>query len=259
MGRKDCGSNVHGIHMYVDYWTELVDDWPNIKMRWHYSMFIKEDYGQNSLQWYNAVFNFHTNKHVFNVNISGAMQTGVLAAGTLDLPFGNGPSVYHTPGCSTSFGNFSSSGVIGETQTIPGPSVYQCENPRSINPFDAIIDYKLSNVRGYWRTYLWDSYSQKTWNVSPDTGNGSVKLTGLSEETSYHVTTKVVDRDGNVRYTGGVFASFTTIADQLKIALNQNGRLVVARVFYNSGGRIYKVKKAYRNQNGTIKKINNFG
>ena len=90
MTRKDCGSNTSGIHMMVDYWTELVGNWPNIKMRWHYSMFIKEDYWQNSLQWNEAVFMFHTNKHTFNVNLSGATQTGVLAAGVLDLPFGNG-------------------------------------------------------------------------------------------------------------------------------------------------------------------------
>lgn len=118
MTRKDCGSNTSGIHMMVDYWTELVGSWPNIKMRWHYSMFIKEDYWQNSLQWNGAVFMFHTNKHTFNINLSGATQTGVLAAGVLDLPFGNGPSVYHTPGCSTSFGNFSASGVLGESQSV---------------------------------------------------------------------------------------------------------------------------------------------
>lgn len=259
MTRKDCGSNTSGIHMMVDYWTELVGNWPNIKMRWHYSMFIKEDYWQNSLQWNGAVFMFHTNKHTFNINLSGATQTGVLAAGVLDLPFGNGPSVYHTPGCSTSFGNFSASGVIGESQSVGGPSVYECGNPRNINPFDAAIDYKLSNVRNYWRVYLWCAITGKTWNVSPDNGNGSIKVTGLNPESSYKITTKVVDRNGTVQYTGGVYASFTTPADQLKIAFNQGGRVKVARVYYNHNGTIKKVKKVYRNINGSVKKGVNYG
>lgn len=259
MGRADCGSNIHGIHMYVDYWTELINDWPNIKMRWHYSMFFKADYSANSLAWDGAVFMFHTNRHVFNVNMYGATQTGVLASGVLDLPFGNGPSVYHTPGCSTSFGNFSASGVLGESQSVAGPSTYHAENPRNVNPFDAVVDYKLSNVRNYWRVYLWDSYHDKTWNVSPDNASGSIKLTGLNPETSYHITTKVVDRNGTVQYTGGVYAAFTTPADQLKIAFNQNGRLKIVRVFYNDNGTIRKVKKVYRNINGNIKKGVNFG
>ena len=229
MTRKDCGSNTSGIHMMVDYWTELVGSWPNILMRWHYSMFIKEDYWQNSLQWNEAVFMFHTNQHTFNVNLSGATQTGVLAAGVLDLPFGN------------------------------GPSAYECSNPRNINPFDAVIDYKLSNVRNYWRVYLWCAITGKTWNVSPDNGNGSIKVTGLNPESSYKITTKVVDRNGTVQYTGGVYASFTTPADQLKIAFNQGGRVKVARVYYNHNGTIKKVKKVYRNINGSVKKGVNYG
>ena len=169
------------------------------------------------------------------------------------------PSVYHTPGCSTSFGNFSASGVLGESQSVGGPNVYECGNPRNINPFDAAIDYKLSNVRNYWRVYLWCAITGKTWNVSPDNGNGSIKVTGLNPESSYKITTKVVDRNGTVQYTGGVYASFTTPADQLKIAFNQGGRVKVARVYYNHNGTIKKVKKVYRNINGSVKKGVNYG
>lgn len=258
MGTLVCNTSASGIKMVVDYSTELVGTWPNIVMRWHYQMYMTEQ-AYWSLQWNGAAFNFHTNVHYFNINISGATQTGILAAGTLDLPFGNGPSVYHTPGVSTAFGNFSASGVLGETQTISGPSVYQAQNPRNINPFDAVVDYKLSNVKGYWRVYLWDYYSGKTWNVSPDNADGSIKIANLSAETNYRITTKVVDRNGTVRYTGSNFATFTTPADQLKIAFNQSGRLKIARVYYNSGGSIKKVKKVYRNNNGNIKKGVNYG
>ena len=259
MTRKDCGSNIHGIHMIVDYWTELVGNWPNIYMRWHYSMFIKEDYANNHLRYDGAVFMFHTNQHIFNVNISGITSTEVLASGTLDLPFGNGPSVYHTPGCSTSFGNFSSSGVLGESQRVNAPNVYQCSNPRNINPFSAVIDYELSNEHNYWRLYLWCAISGQTWVVSPDNGNGSIKLIALTPESSYKITAKVMDRNGNVLYTGGVYASFTTPADQLKIAFNQGGRVRVARVYYNYNGTIEKVKKVYMNVNGSVKKGVNYG
>ena len=120
-------------------------------------------------------------------------------------------------------------------------------------------DYYLTNKNNYWRVHLWDKLSEKTWNVSPDNENGTVILTDLIPETNYQITTKVLDRSGNVEYTGGVFATFTTLTDQLKLCFNNSGSLKIARVFYNQGGIIKKVKKGFINQNGTINRFKNAG
>lgn len=264
MARVECGTTISGIYCVCDYSAYPVGNYPNIVMRIDYQFRVRMAYAQNSISGYTN-FWFHTKKH--NVNIPytvGAVTTGVLASGSVDISWGSGVSVTHAPGYGIELpgpsgpgSGGSGSSTVSITSSIPAPTRYDCDNPRNITPTSATIDYHLSNKNNYWRVYLWDKISGKTWNVSPDNGNGTVTLTDLDPETNYQITTKVVDRSNIVRYTGGVFATFKTLTDQLKLYFNDNGVLKVARVFYNQNGTIKKVKKAFTNIGGTIKMVSN--
>lgn len=266
MARVECSTSINGIYCVCDYNAYPVGNYPNIVMRIDYSFRVRMVYAQNSISGYTR-FWFHTNSHTVNIPYTaGAVTTGVLASGSVDISWGSGASVTHVPGYGIDLpgatgpgSGGSGSSTVSITSSIPAPTKYDCSNPRNITPTSATIDYFLTNKNNYWRVYLWDKLSGKTWNVSPDTGNGTANLTGLNPETNYQITTKVVDRSGNVKYTGGVFATFTTLTDQLKLYSNDSETLKIARVFYNKGGIIKKVKKGFINQNGTIKRFKNAG
>lgn len=266
MARVECSTSINGIYCVCDYNAYPVGNYPNIVMRIDYSFRVRMVYAQNSISGYTR-FWFHTNSHTVNIPYTaGAVTTGVLASGSVDISWGSGASVTHVPGYGIDLpgatgpgSGGSGSSTVSITSTIPAPTKYECGNPRGITPTSATIDYYLTNKNNYWRVYLWDKLSGKTWNVSPDTGNGTANLTGLNPETNYQITTKVVDRSGNVKYTGVVFATFTTLTDQLKLCFNNSGSFKIARVFYNQGGIIKKVKKGFINQEGTIKRFKNAG
>lgn len=260
MASKSISTTDRYITLVVDYWTEIVGDYPNCKMRWHYSAYLHfSAYG--SVQYDGAVFTFHTTPHKFNINFStnGAGNTGTIASGYVDLPYGNGQSVYHTPRVSLSCGNLSASGSIGASISMPKPSTYHCENPRDIKAKSVTLDYKLSNVHNFWRAYLWDSISDKGWSVSPDNKDGTVTLTDLAPETRYKITVKVVDRNGNVALTGGKYAEFTTAVDQLRVGIKVDGQIKRARVWLKKDGKCIKVKKGFYKIDGQVKRIKNLG
>ena len=256
------GTNTGGINMVVDISTSIQDNYPNAKLRVNFGVYFTAQYSQNSLVWNGATFYFDGTGFSLSVNGYGAGRypsSGYTCSGYKEYSLGNDYTLTKSISVSTAFGNFSSSGELSASGSIAAPTKYECGNPRDITPASATIDYYLTNKNNYWRVYLWDKLSGKTWNVSPDTGNGKANLTGLNPETNYQITTKVVDRNGIVRYTGGVFATFTTLTDQLKLCFNNSGSLKIARVFYNQGGIIKKVKKGFINQNGTINRFKNAG
>ena len=264
MARVECSTSVNGIYCVCDYNAYPVGNYPNIVMRIDYSFRVRMAYAQNSIAGYTK-FWFHTKSHTVNIPYTaGAVTTGVLASGSIDISWGSGVSVTHVPGYGIELpgatgpgSGGSGSSTVSITSSIPAPIRYDCSNPRNITPTSATIDYYLTNKNNYGRVYWWDKTSDKGWSVSPDNGNGTVILTDLNPETNYQITTKVVDRKDTVRYTGGVFATFTTLTDQLKLALNIDGVLKVVKAFYNQDGLIKKVKKGFINQNGFILRFKN--
>ena len=256
------GTNTGGINMVVDISTSIQGNYPNAKLRVNFGVYFTAQYYQNSLVWNGATFYFDGTGFSLSVNGYGAGRypsSGYTCSGYKEYSLGNDYTLTKSISVSTAFGNFSSSGELSASGSIAAPTKYDCSNPRNITPKSATIDYYLTNKNNYWRIYLWDKLSGKTWNVSPDNGNGTVTLTDLNPETNYQITTKVVDRSGNVKYTGDVFATFTTPTDQLKLCFNNSGSFKIARVFYNQGGIIKKVKKGFINQNGTINRFKNAG
>lgn len=256
------GTNINGITMVVDVNTSISGNYPNIKCRVNFGVYFNAAYSQNLLQWSGATFYFDGTGFSLSVNGRGAGRypsSGYACSGSKEYNFGSSYNFSKNINVSVAFGNFSSSGTLTASASIPSPSRYECGNPRNITYNSATIDYFLSNNNNYWRVYLWDNLSGKTWNVYPDTGNGTANLTGLNPETNYQITTKVVDRNGAVVYTGGVFATFKTLEDQLKLTLNVGGTLKIVKAFYNQGGKIKKVKKGFINQGGTIKRFKNAG
>lgn len=256
------GTNTNGITMVVDVNTSIVGNYPDVKCRVNFGVYFNAAYSQNLLQWSGATFYFDGTGFSLSVNGSGAGRypsAGYACSGSKEYSLGNSSSFSKSIGVSTAFGNFASSGTLSAGASIPAPTRYDCGNPRNITYNSATIDYFLSNNNNYWRVYLWDKLSGKTWNVSPDTGNGTANLTGLNPETNYQITTKVIDRNGAVVYTGGVFATFKTLEDQLKLTLNVGGTLKIVKAFYNQDGKIKKVKKGFINQGGVIKRFKNAG
>lgn len=256
------GTNAGGINMVVDISTSIQGNYPNAKLRVNFGVYFTAQYSQNLLVWNGATFYFDGTGFSLSVNGYGAGRypsSGYTCSGYKEYSLGNAYTLTKSINVSTAFGNFSSSGNLSASGSIAAPTKYECGNPRDITPTSATIDYYLTNKNNYWRVYLWDKVSGKTWNVSPDTGNGTANITGLNPETNYQITTKVVDRNDIVRYTGGVFATFTTLTDQLKLPFNADGTIKVAKVFYNENGTIKKVKKGFINQDGTIKRLKNAG
>lgn len=255
------GTSTNGLSMCVDVYSWLEGNYPNVQMVVSYGMYYTAQYSQNSLTAYSATFTFDGTSHRYDANGRGAGRypsSGYYASGQKRYSLGNSSSISKDMYCSTAFGNFSAGGTCSASQSISGPSVYQIDKVEEITPFTAKATYRLSNSRNYWRIRIKDTVSGKTWNVSPDNGNGTKVLDGLSPETKYNLKAEVLNRNGEVAYTGnGV--EFFTIADQLKLAFNQGNTLKMARVFYNDNGVIKKVKKCFINQNGTIKRMKNYG
>lgn len=259
MATKEVATNVAYLYLCVDYSTSIVGDYPNIKFRFSYKMrFHLTAYG--SVQYTGATFKFGYNSHSFNVNYTapaGGGYSSYLVSGTIDYDWGKNRSVTKEPTFSTSFGNVSASGSVSATQTIPEPSVYQCENPRDVTPFEATIDYLLTNSHNYWRVYLLDSISNKTWDVDPNTEDGSITLTNLTPETRYNITACVIDRNESLVYTGGIYAAFTTLVDQAKLFIKQSGSWKKGKAFLKKDGSWVKIKKVYLKQNGSWNKATN--
>lgn len=261
MPSKVIKTNNQYVNLVVDYSTEIVGDYPNCLMRWHYSAYLSfSAYG--GIDYNGATFTFHTKVHTFNIHYytGSSGNSPVFASGTLDLPYGKGQSVYHAPGVALNCGNiYYASGSIGASISMPKPSIYHCENPRDIKAKSATFDYKLSNEHNFWRAYLWDSISDNTWNIDPDNTDGTVTLTDLTPETHYKITLKVIDRNGALALTGGKYVEFTTAVDQLRIGIKIGGQIRRARVYLKKDGKCIKVKKGFYKKDGKVKRIKNLG
>lgn len=261
MASKSIATNNKYVTLVVDYSTEIVGDYPNCVMRWHYSAYLSfSAYG--GIDYDGATFTFHNKVHTFNIHYytGSTGNSPVFASGTLDLPYGNGQSVYHAPGVVLNCGSiYYASGSVEASISMPKPDVYHCENPRDIKAKSATIDYKLNNQHNFWRVYLLDVISDKTWNVNPDNKSGTVTLTDLNPETHYKITVVVVDRNGSSALYGGKYAEFTTAVDQLRIGIKIDGQVKRARVYLKKDGKCIKVKKGFYKKEGKVKRIKNLG
>lgn len=257
MATHDISTSVRGVYLRVKYNVYVDGNYPSITMRVTYSTCFYFPNG-GTVQWNGAYMNVGGDNRQFSINHSGPGESATCTSGTLRYGFGNSQSKTQRISVYTKFGNILADGAFTVSASIPGPSTYQIDDVSEITPFTARVNYRLSNVRNYWRIRVKDTISGKTWSVNPDNGNGTSVLTNLKPETKYSLKAEVLNRSGGVSYTG-VGVEFTTIADQLKLAFNQSGNLKMARVFYNDNGVIKKVKKCYVNQNGSIKRVKNYG
>ena len=159
---------------------------------------------------------------------------------------------------------------------------------------------KVTNITPFGGTFTWSDFSigegateyryQYSFDGSKWTDvakRTSLTINDLAPETSYTFRVRIVDNYGTASDAASV--SFTTIADQAKVALNlreyedtlltkdgfpitdksgvnlsvnivsQDGGLRQTRLWYNDNGKVKKVKKIYYNDNGKIKVHLNFG
>lgn len=126
-----------------------------------------------------------------------------------------------------------------------------------ILPFSAKLTFSGFSINAGASSYSYQySYDGSNWN-SNGTGT-TLELSSLTPETTYNIRVRMLDNFGQA--SDVVTATFTTLADQVKLAYNKDGEtLQQARLWYNDKGTLKKVKKAYYNENGTIKVHTNYG
>lgn len=155
-----------------------------------------------------------------------------------------------------------------------------------LNPFGATFSWSGFQIKDGASSYFYQySFDENYWsNLDTET---SLKLSNLVPETSYIFRIRIVDNFGTVSDFASV--SFTTPADQAKVAYNQdiaeekimtadgfelidtNGNSIqallvqkkeslrTAKMWFNHKGKLKKIKKIYFNDKGTIKVHKNFG
>lgn len=122
----------------------------------------------------------------------------------------------------------------------------------------------VSNILSFSATFSWSGFSfgeNATWgyyecgiegksskNVGQDT---SVTIDNLDPETDYVFYVRLVDNYGGMSEKATV--SFTTLIDQVKGYIKQEGQWKSARVFFKQNGEWKKVKKVYKKIDGVWK------
>lgn len=126
-----------------------------------------------------------------------------------------------------------------------------------ILPFTAKLTFSGFSINAGASSYTYQySYDGNSWNSNGT--NAELNLSNLTPETTYNIRVRMLDNFGSA--SDVVTATFTTIADQVKLAYNQEGEsLKQALMWYNDKGTLKKVKKAYYNDKGVIKVHTNYG
>lgn len=184
------------------------------------------------------------------------------------------------------FGQASSVASTSFTTAKPDKPSKGSVSYSDLNPFGATFSWSGFQIKDGASSYFYQySFDENNWsNLDTET---SLKLSNLVPETSYTFRIRIVDNFGTVSDFASV--SFTTPADQAKVAYNQdiaeekimtadgfelidtNGNSIqallvqkkeslrTAKMWFNHKGKLKKIKKIYFNDKGTIKVHKNFG
>ena len=122
----------------------------------------------------------------------------------------------------------------------------------------------VSNITAFGGKFSWSGFSfgsGATWGKYQYSLNGStwtdcgtntsVTLNNLTPEKAYTFYVRLVDNYGTASSNATV--SFTTLVDQAKVSLKDNGTWKKGKVFYKKDGAWVKVKKIYKKENGSWK------
>lgn len=273
-------SGVLGVSFRVDCSNSITGNYPDVKHRVSYTIYLQHAYSENSTQYNGAVLNFGGNSHSVDINVSG-LGEWALASGTLEYTFAtNNREDSRNIHFSTNFKNVSASGSQTESAAISIPNIKNIELSSTYNS----VSYKVTL-----ESNPYDFYTIKaTLDNASKIGTYGI-FEGLMSDKEYEVNCYVIYRgDTSVLLDNHVIKSIKTLVDQFKLAYNTNlyqteiltkdgvdildkngdnllvdtigkERLRTAKVFYNNNGVIKKVKAAYYNKKGNIQHYKNYG
>lgn len=161
----------------------------------------------------NALVINNTTVGSYSWNVSGDTFNAI-ATGSYTVNVGTARTVSH--GISWSFCGASGSGTL--TDTHAGPDTYGCANPTDITSNSITVTaYMSGGSSEYWRYYLYDVNSGKTWIQSSPQAKASAQYTcdNLSANQTVKVALRVVDRQGLLCYQSSAAAEATTLGYSL--------------------------------------------
>lgn len=196
----------------LEYTSALSGDYPNIVM--NVSWNFKTQGGTGASGTWSGTLTVNGSAYSCTATLS-ANTTKTIYSGSFSVSLGKKRTVskQFSWNFSATGSGTKASGSGTASETLGYPPVWEVNANSNIGSSSATVTAKFTNLRAYYRYFLYDKNSGTTWYAdSPKTtASTTYTLTGLKANTSYNIGMQVVDRNDNVVLSNGGSTSFKTL------------------------------------------------